>query len=137
LSFVLDASVTLAWIYSVETTPGVTDLLDRLVEQGAVVPSLWHLEIANALEMGVRRGRCQPELRDAALADLLQLPITVDSETPLRAFSATAKLAAHHRLTVYGAAYLELARRLGVPLATLDGELRNAAAVEGVILLGE
>ena len=74
--------------------------------------------------------------RDAALADLALLPISVDPDTDRQAWSATAKLAARHRLTLYGAAYLELARRRCLPLATLDSELRVAASAEDVDLLG-
>ena len=72
----------------------------------------------------------------AALADLAVLPITVDLETDRQAWGATASLAARHRLTLCDAAYLELARRRGLPLATLDKELRAAATAEAVALLG-
>lgn len=94
------------------------------------------LEVANVLEMGVRKGRSNPAFRDAALADLALLPIAVDQETDRHAWESTTKLAARHRLTLYDAAYLELTRRRGLPLATLDSELRLAATVEQVALLG-
>jgi predicted nucleic acid-binding protein len=86
--------------------------------------------------MGVRKGRSDTAFRDAALADLALLPITTDPETDRQAWGATAKLAARHRLTLYDAAYLELARRRSVPLATLNSELRAAAEAEDVALLG-
>jgi predicted nucleic acid-binding protein len=136
LSLVLDSSVTLAWVYSTETTEAISDVLARVIESGAWVPALWRLEIANVLEMGVRKGRTDAAFRDAALADLALLPITVDPETDRHAWGATAKLAARHRLTLYDAAYLELARRRSLPLATLDTELRVAAAAEDIILIG-
>ena len=136
MSLVLDSSVTLAWIYSVETTQEVSVVFSRIVESGAWVPALWRLEVANVLEMGVRKGRTAPAFRDAALADLAILPITVDQETDRHAWGATAKLATRHRLTLYDAAYLELARRRGLPLATLDLDLRGAAVAEDVTLLG-
>ena len=136
MSLVLDSSVTLAWVYSAETTEATSTLLTRVVESGAWVPALWRLEIANVLEMGVRKGRNNARFRDAAFADLSLLPITVDLETDRQAWGATAKLAAKHRLTLYDAAYLELARRRSLPLATLDKELRTAAAAEDVALLG-
>ena len=136
MSLVLDSSVTLAWVYADETTEGIASVFARVVESGAWVPALWRLEIANVLEMGVRKGRSHAEFRDAALADLALLPITVDQETDRQARGPTAKLAARHKLTLYDAAYLELARRRGLPLATLDSELRAAAASEDVALLG-
>ncbi|MGA3257896.1 MAG: type II toxin-antitoxin system VapC family toxin [Bryobacteraceae bacterium] len=136
MSLVLDSSVTLAWVYSTETTEAISDVLARVIESGAWVPALWRLEIANVLEMGVRKGRTDAAFRDAALADLALLPITVDPETDRHAWGATAKLAARHRLTLYDAAYLELARRRSLPLATLDTELRVAAAAEDIILIG-
>jgi predicted nucleic acid-binding protein len=136
LSLVLDSSVALAWVYSAETTEAISTVFTRVVENGAWVPALWRLEIANVLEMGVRKGRSNAGFRDAALADLALLPITVDQETDRQAWGSTAKLAARHRLTLYDAAYLELARRRSLPLATLDSELRAAAAGEDVLLLG-
>ena len=136
MSLVLDSSVTVAWVYSAETTGAVSGVLTRVTEAGAWVPALWRLEVANVLEMGVRKGRTDTAFRDAALADLALLPITVDPDTDRHAWGATAKLAARHHLTLYDAAYLELARRRGLPLATLDRELRSAAAAEDVVLLG-
>jgi len=94
------------------------------------------LEVANVLEMNVRRGRHDAAFRDAALEDLAVLPISIDAETDRQAWGATVRLAARHRLTTYDAAYLELAQRRGLPLATLDKELRDAATAEGVLLLG-
>ncbi len=136
MSLVLDSSVTLAWIYSAETTEAISDVLARVIESGAWVPALWRLEIANVLEMGVRKGPTDAAFRDAALADLGLLPITLDPETDRHAWGATAKLAARHRLTLYDAAYLELARRRSLPLATLDRDLRAAAAAEDIIVIG-
>jgi predicted nucleic acid-binding protein len=136
LSLVLDSSVTLAWVYAAETTEEVSVVFARVVESGAWVPALWRVEVANVLETGVRKGRTDSAFRDAALADLALLPITVDQETDRQAWGATAKLAARHRLTLYDAAYLELARRRCLPLATLDNELRIAATAEDVALLG-
>jgi predicted nucleic acid-binding protein len=136
LSLVLDSSVTLAWVYAAETTGAISDVLARVVDSGAWVPALWRLEVANVLEMGVRKGRTDAAFRDAALADLALLPISVDPETDRHAWGATAKLAARYRLTLYDAAYLELARRRSLPLATLDQDLRAAAAAEDIVLLG-
>lgn len=107
-----------------------------MTERGAWVPALWRLEVANVLEMGVRRGRHDAAFRDASLADLALLPIRTDPETDRQAWSATLRLAERHKLTVYDAAYLELAQRRGLPLATLDAELLRTANAEGVNLLG-
>lgn len=136
MSFILDSSVTLAWIYNDETTPAVHEVFDRLVEDGAWVPSLWRIEIANALEMGVRRKRTDSSFRNQALADLSLLPISLDPETDRQAWSATLHLATRHGLTLYDAVYLELAKRRALPLATLDAELRAAAGREKISLLG-
>ena len=136
MSVVLDSSVTLAWVYGDEATEAVRVVFESLDDGGAWVPALWRLEVANVLEMGVRRGRHDAAFRDATLADLALLPIRLDPETDQHAWGATARLAARHRLTLYDAAYLELARRRDVPLASLDQELRAAAVSEGVPLSG-
>ena len=136
MSLVLDCSTTLAWVYGEETTQAVRAVFGAVGSGGAWVPALWRLEVANVLEMGVRRGRHDAAFRDATLADLALLPIRVDPETDRHAWGATARLAARHGLTLYDAAYLELARRLDLPLATLDHALRDAASAEGVPLLG-
>lgn len=135
MSFVLDTSIALAWAYSDETTQAVTQVFDLLAQSGAWVPGLWHLEIANVLEMGVRRKRHNGQFRDATLADLAQLPIDIDGETDHQAWGATLRLAIRHELTLYDAAYLELASRRNLPLATLDEDLRRAARAEKVKLL--
>ena len=137
MSLVLDTSVTMAWVYADEMSRPVREVFDQVTESGAWVPSLWRLEIANVLEMGVRRGRHDAAFLEMTLADLTLLPIQVDPDTNDRAWGATIRLAERHRLTVYDAAYLELALRRGLPLATLDRELRVAAKAEDVTLLGE
>lgn len=137
MSLILDSSVTLAWVYARETTKAIRRVFDLVNDNGAWVPALWRLEVANVLEMGVRRGRTDAAFRDAALADLALLPISLDPETDRQAWGPTARLAARHRLTLYDAACLELAKRRGLPLATLDRELRAAASAEGVTLLGD
>jgi predicted nucleic acid-binding protein len=136
VSLVIDSSAALAWVYSEETTEAIAEVLARMTARGAWVPALWRLEVANVLQMSVRRGRHDAAFRDAALADLAVLPISIDADTDRQAWGATLRLAGRHRLTLYDAAYLELAQRRGLPLATLDQELRDAAAAEGVILLG-
>ncbi len=137
MSLVLDSSVTLAWIYSDESTLPVKAVFEQVTSAGAWVPGLWRLEVANALEMAVRRGRVPPSFRDTTLADLALLEIRTDPDTNQHAWGATVQLAKRHRLTVYDAAYLELALRRGLALATLDEELRVAADAEGVEILGQ
>lgn len=136
MSLVLDSSVTLAWLYSDELTPATQHVLDRVTTAGAWVPTLWRLEVANSLQTGVRRGRISAEFRDAALTDLALLNIAADPDTDTFAWSATLRLAERCNLTLYDAAYLELAQRLNLPLATLDQELRAAASALGISVLG-
>ena len=136
MSLVLDCSATLAWVYGEETTEAVRAVFEAVGSGGAWVPALWRLEVANVLEMGVRRRRHDAAFRDDTLTDLALLPIRLDPETDQHAWSATARLASRHGLTLYDAAYLEVARRRDLPLATLDRELRAAALAEGVQLLG-
>jgi predicted nucleic acid-binding protein len=136
VSLVIDSSAALAWVYPDETTEPIRNVLELVIDSGAWVPALWKLEVANVLENGVRRGRTDSAFRDATLADLALLPISVDPETDRQAWSATLHLADRYRLTLYDAAYLELAQRRRLPLATLDDELRIAATAEGVSLLG-
>ena len=127
MSLVLDSSVAAAWIYSEETTAAVGRVLAQVIAGAAWVPALWRLEVANLLEMGVRRRRTPAAFRDASLADLSLLPIQVDAETDGRAWGATLQLAIRYRLTLYDATYLELAKRRDLPLATLDAELLTGA----------
>ncbi|OXE35111.1 MAG: VapC toxin family PIN domain ribonuclease [Phenylobacterium zucineum] len=136
MSLVFDSSVTLAWVYEEETTDAVLSVFKSIKQDGAWVPSLWHLEVGNVLEMSIRRGVRDVAFGDVTLSDLASLPIRVDPETDHHAWGATKRLAAQHALTLYDAAYLELARRRGLPLATLDKALRKSAETEGVPLLG-
>lgn len=136
MTLVLDPSLALAWYFEDERTPEADALLDRVAEHGAVVPSLWRLEIANGFQIAIRRRRIDAAFRDAALARLAALPITTDIDTDAHAWSATLNLSDQFRLTSYDAAYLELAQRRRLPLATADRELRKAAAAIGVMLLG-
>ncbi|WP_446742070.1 type II toxin-antitoxin system VapC family toxin [Silvibacterium acidisoli] len=137
MSLVLDSSVSLAWFYAEEATEKTDEVAKLLAQSGAWVPPLWKLEIANILESGIRRGRNDISFRDQALTDLALMPINIDAETAVHAWSRTLALAHQHKLTVYDAAYLELALRRSLPLATLDKDLRKAAHKEKVILLGQ
>jgi predicted nucleic acid-binding protein len=136
VSFVVDSSVALSWCFNDEHTDATNRLLHEVAQRGAVVPAVWPLEVLNGLAMGERRGRLDAAQRKTITGFLRDLPIRVDDATAEQAWGATSALAARHRLTVYDAAYLELAHRLALPLATLDQELRTAAVALGVALLG-
>lgn len=126
MSLVIDSSITLAWFFEDERSPRADAILHEVASEGAVVPSSWRLEIANALQSAVRRKRISAVYRDASLADLRSFPIVVDTETDRHAWDATLKLAERCQLTLYDAAYLELSKRLHLPLASLDRHLRAA-----------
>lgn len=138
MNFVLDASVALAWCLGDEANAYSDRVLDELVESEAVVPALWPVEVANVLAVATRGHRMRSEDASEARVFLQALPIAVEPFERARAFEATAHLASTHGLTTYDACYLELARRRGIPLATLDEALRVAARAEGVgIYAGE
>jgi len=134
VSLVLDPSLALNWYFEDESTAATDALLDRVAEEGAIVPSLWRLEIANALQVAIRRKRVDRGFRDETIAQLSRLPITVDSETNAHAWGASLALADRFGITLYDATYLELAQRRNVPLATSDRALRRAARQFGVQL---
>ena len=111
-------------------------MFQQVVRDGARVPSLWRLDVGNCLLQAVRRRRITAAFRDDSLADLAKLNIRIDSETDTYAWSTTLRLAERFDLTLYDAAYLELAQRHSLPLATLDREIRTAGSALGVLLLG-
>ena len=135
-AFVLDASIALAWCFADEATPAADAVLDRLADEEAAAPALWRLEVANALAMAERRGRLSVAGLTRSVALLQRPAITIDAEGSERGFRDLLDLARSERLTVYDATYLELALRLGVPLASKDIKLRKAAARLGLALLG-
>ncbi|MEP9387460.1 type II toxin-antitoxin system VapC family toxin [Mesorhizobium sp. KR9-304] len=132
---VVDASITLSWYFDDEKSLASDQVLDAVGKLGATVPGHWRLEVANSLRTAVRRGRATSDYRDAVLQQLSNLPIAIDSETAAHAWAGTLALADKHRLTPYDAAYLELALRRNLPLATLDNALQSAAQTEGVNVL--
>ena len=137
MTFVLDSSVALAWCFEDERTETTDALLRQAAASGAAAPALWPLEVLNGLAMGERRGRLDAAKRQSLGGFLRDLPVSIDDETAAQAWGVTAALAARFQLTVYDAAYLELAQRLTLPLATRDRALRAAASGLGVALLGE
>ena len=134
-SLVLDASATLAWCFREEQTERALALLNRVADHGAVVPALWHLEVANMLLNAERRQRATQSVIAEILASLDQLPIDTDGAAARLMRHDVLPLARAQGLTVYDAAYLELAMRRHLPLATLDADLRRAARAVGVDLI--
>jgi predicted nucleic acid-binding protein len=130
---VIDASVALGWLFEDERHAGALAVLERVAESRATVPAHWWLEVGNALLVARRRRRLQRD-PDEMLSALRALPILVDAESALLAATATFALASKSGLSTYDAAYLELAQRLDLPLATLDTELGAAARAAGVPL---
>lgn len=135
MSFVLDSSATLAWIFGDESSESIDGIFDQVAEHGAIVPGLWFLEVANALTIAMRRERISVQERADALTDLGALDIAIDPETDRHAWKATLQTADRHGLTLYDAAYLELAQRKRLPLVTLDRALVRAAEASGIEVL--
>jgi len=132
MEFVLDCSATLPWLFASEATPATNRLLDQLSRGAkAWVPTLWHLEVGNVLLGAQRRGRMDKAGIEKFFASLAVYDIEVDSETAALAWSKTFALGEAFGLTMYDAAYLELALRRGVPLASLDGTLVAAMKKAG------
>ena len=134
--FVIDASVAVAWVHPAQATPETETLLNAVAD-GAVLeaPALWPLEVANALLVLVRRGKLSDSERTTALGWLVRLAVKIDHEMSALAFTKISSLAVEHQLSVYDAAYLELAIRRKLPLGCKDGTLREAARKCGVKLL--
>jgi predicted nucleic acid-binding protein len=131
---VLDASVTLCWLFEDQATAYTDSVLDRLGGgDGAVAPAIWPFEIANAVAVAERRKLVNPSQAVAFLQTLGQLSIAVDRKIE-HIFNAVLEAARRYRLSAYDAGYLELAMREALPLATLDAALRNAARAAGVRL---
>lgn len=133
-AFVLDNSIVMAWSFADETNAYADAVLDSLTASRTIVPVLWPLEVANALLMGERRKRSTEAETIRWVGILNRLPIVIDDETNARAWSDTIALARGHKLSAYDAAYLELAIRRRLPLATLDAPLKAAATAIGVSL---
>ena len=134
--FVVDASVALAWCFVDEASPAADAALGRLEREEAIAPAVWPLEVANGLRTAERRGRLDladmPRIREL----LLSLPVQVEPVALTEALGEITGAARRLDLTAYDAAYLELASRRGLPLATIDERLRRAATVARVALVG-
>ena len=117
-ALVIDSSAALSWCFEDEASPETDALFERVRDLGAVVPGLWHLEVANVLLQAEKRGRITAGDVTMRLDLIAALPITTDSETTARAWREILALARAQGLTTYDAAYLELAIRRGLPLQT-------------------
>jgi predicted nucleic acid-binding protein len=135
-SFVIDASATLPWCFEDEATPYTEGILNRCAAgEEVIVASVWPLEITNGLLSAQRRGRVTAERVEQFLTQILRFHIQVEPFTTQQAVREVKQLAQTHQLTTYDAAYLALALRFQLPLATLDKELITAANAAGVRLV--
>ena len=133
--FVLDASLALSWVFDEEETERSREVLQRILDDVAVVPSVWPLEVANAVLIGLRHGRFTEEDAASFVDAMSAFDVDVDEQAHRVAFAALVPLARKHQLTSYDAAYIELAVRRDAPLATFDADLARAARAAGVQLL--
>ena len=136
MPFVLDASMTMSWCFADESTPYSRQVLDSLLDSYAEVPALWPFEIANVLAVNEKRQRLTKAASVEFLQTLSGLDIRIDRSFPEVDGKVLLPLVWRYGLTAYDTAYLELAKRKGLPLATFDKELIAAASLEGVTLVG-
>ncbi len=134
--FVVDASIALAWCFADETFESADVVLERLEDDEALAPSIWPLEVANGLRTAERRGRLDPADLAHVRELLVALPVRVEAVPLDAALGEVAEIARRLDLTAYDAAYLALASRLGLALATVDDRLRRACERAGVELVG-
>jgi predicted nucleic acid-binding protein len=125
--FVLDCSITMAWLFSDESTSHTEYILQLLDSAQAVVPTIWPLEVANVLALAVKNKRVTALEASSFVDALSSLPIYVDESTTVRAMHSIYTLATRESLTIYDASYLELALRENIPIATLDKDLLKAS----------
>ena len=130
---VIDAAVAVSWLIADESLTRSLAILDRVAASQAIVPVHWWLDVGNSLLVSQRRGRLA-QTAAQMLSALRALPIQVDVESASRAANETIALAAKHELSSYDAAYLELALRRALPLATFDKALAGAAQAAGIEL---
>ncbi|MFN7935770.1 MAG: type II toxin-antitoxin system VapC family toxin [Bryobacteraceae bacterium] len=135
-AFVADASIAVGWCIPAQSSPDTDRLLDDLLAGSTVaVPPLWPYEVANALLILWRRKKLTLDEYSEATMLLNRLSVAVDENSPRLAATRIADIARIHELTVYDAAYLELAVRKQIPLATRDQSMRRAARRLGIPLL--
>ena len=133
--FVLDSSIALAWCFADEKTSAMDRLLDQMERKTVIVPSIWPLEISNIVGLSLRKGRITEEGAADYFEMLDELHIVIDKETASRALTDIFNVMCVYKLTAYDAAYLELAQRLHLPLASKDVDLCCAAKKAKVALI--
>jgi len=132
VAFVIDASVALASCFKDERSPYVVSVTSALAAEPAHAPAIWPLEVLNGLLVAGRRKRATSDQVSRLLEFLASLPIEVSAPRPLDAGGPEVRLARQFQLTAYDAAYIALAQRREIPLATIDARLRKAADAAGV-----
>lgn len=135
MPFVLDASLAMSWCFADESTPYSRSVLASLTDTWAEVPALWLTEVANVLAVNERKGRISSAVSDEFLDTLAALDIRVEQPNPPIDGKSLLPLVRKYRLTAYDAAYLELAQRKDLPIATLDRDLIAAAGQAGIALI--
>lgn len=133
--FVIDNSIVMTWCFIDEANQYADSVLDKLIEAGAIVPTIWPLEVVNVLLVAERRNRLREGDSLRFLSLLSQLPIHVEPSWPERSMNDLLALGRANKLSSYDASYLDLAIRHGLPLATLDQELAAAAKMIDVPIL--
>ena len=136
MPFVLDCSVTMAWVFSDESSPRTDRLRESLIEDSAIVPAIWPIEVGNVLLVATRRGRMKAQDWSRIEMDLETLPIEIDTDSCHRVLTSVLPVAHTHNLSVYDAMYLELAQRRRLPMATLDSQLAQAGQAANIKILG-
>jgi predicted nucleic acid-binding protein len=132
---VLDASLMIAWLLREPELAPTTDLYLSLPQQTVIVPGHWPLEVGTALWANVRRGRLPMDRLSVMMEELATFEIQVQSAIQIEDMETLTRFAVTQNLTVYDSAYVQLAERLGLPLATLDNAMRSAAAALSIPLL--
>jgi predicted nucleic acid-binding protein len=135
MTFVVDASIALAWCFEDEADAAADEALARLEGEDAVAPSIWSLEVANGLRSAERRGRIDEREIPGVVRLLTALPIAIEAGSLERALGDVLQLARALGLSTYDAAYVDIALRKGLPLATADDYLAQAAVAAGALLL--
>ena len=136
-TLIIDCSITMAWCFADEGTEATAEIQNRLTTEAVLVPAHWPLEVGNVLAMAEKRKRISVADSTEFVRLLGALDIQVDEETSARVFDYVLPLSRSHALTSYDAAYLELALRRRLPLASLDDDLRRVATSLGIQVLGK
>ncbi len=135
--FIIDNSVVMSWCFKDQANAYADSILERLIESMAYVPSVWPLEVVNVLLAAERKKYISQADSVRFISLLAELPIVVESDSPVKSMKELLGLARAHDLSSYDASYLDLAMKKGLPLATLDEKLRKAAVHTSVLILAD